>query len=101
MVSFDQGGSPVGGRLYGTGIGGDTMNDQEMRDCYYILRAMHDGACPSCGHMGEEEKFKDRHGNLQCPECHFNVLKSQIDRIQEFTSQVLKRRLESFHNFSQ
>jgi len=36
---------------------GQELSKEEMRDCYYILRAMHDGACPKCGFLDEVDHF--------------------------------------------
>tara|TARA_Y100000034_G_C6875031_1_gene400037 strand:+ start:1502 stop:1765 length:264 start_codon:yes stop_codon:yes gene_type:complete len=73
-----------------------SITEKEMRDSYYIMRAMHDGACPSCGHLGEPEQFVVQGFCLMCPECNFSMTAKEIRGIEKVTAEVLKQRLESF-----
>ncbi len=76
------------------------MTPMQARDCYYVLRAMHDGACPKCGYIGSGTAFEQRQldGKLQrleCPNCHFALPADEIEGIRRITPHVLKRRVES------
>jgi len=69
------------------------MSDTEIRDCYYVMRAMHDGACPHCGYTAET--FENTNG-LMCPECEFTMTNPELQGIKKITQQAVKRRVESF-----
>lgn len=72
------------------------MDAMQARDCYYVLRAMHDGACPKCGHTGASESFHTRYDDcLVCPECRFQLSEDEIKGIQKITPEVLTRRVTS------
>ncbi len=73
------------------------ITELEMRDCYYIYRAMHDGVCPQCGNHGQPIKFECGELGLQCPECNFTITKPEIEAITSKSEKILKRRLESFN----
>ena len=72
------------------------MNDQQIRDCYYVMRAMHDGACPACGHTDKPSAFEFEDG-LECPECRFRICCDELKGIKKQTVQAVKRRVDSFH----
>lgn len=72
------------------------MTETEIRDCYYIMRAMHDGACPSCGHVAIPEEFETRELHLECPKCLFVITNLELRGIKKITHEAVKRRVESF-----
>lgn len=74
------------------------MNDIIMRDCYYILRAMHDGACPKCGFTDTADSFIYREG-LRCLGCWFEITGKEKILLEKLTPLVLKRRIDSFENW--
>ncbi len=41
-----------------------------------VVRAMHDGHCPSCGYLGPADKFW-REESHQCPVCLFTVTEEE------------------------
>lgn len=48
---------------------------EEARALHRIVRAMHDGHCPKCGHLGPADDFLQVTGDHVCPhvECGFTV----------------------------
>lgn len=75
------------------------LTDTEKRDVYYVLRAMHDGACLRCGYMRPSDEFVHRTNgdySLRCPRCGFEVKLYEMVGIMRITPEVLKRRVESF-----
>jgi len=45
------------------------------RKLHRVVRAMHDGHCPNCGHLAPSEQFHREFGHV-CPECKFRTWKS-------------------------
>jgi hypothetical protein len=72
------------------------MTTEQERDCYYVLRAMHDGACPNCGHTGNHASFEVFHGGLMCPTCKFGITDEEIKGIESISGSVLSRRYNNF-----
>ena len=73
-----------------------TIPDSEARDCYYVLRAMHDGACAKCGKTHSPAEVEKDNGDLVCPDCQFTVTREEVRGIEAVSSAALKRRYESF-----
>ena len=63
--------------------------EENLRHAYYCLRAMHDGACPNCGHIQENPMFC-------CPVCDFHITKNEELGIKKTVPQIMKRRVEGF-----
>lgn len=72
------------------------MTETEIRDCYYVMRAMHDGACPNCGHIATPKEFETRDFSLVCPDCYFKISNVELKGIKKITAEAVKRRVESF-----
>ena len=72
-----------------------TFSEQEIRDSYYVMRAMHDGACPECGHTGEPDMFVAGSA-LRCPECNFVIIGAELEGIRRSTRKTMLRRVASF-----
>lgn len=64
-----------------------SMTPERARALHRVVRAMHDGNCPKCGHLGPSDRFYN-HGLRQngviveeawheCPKCHFKILASE------------------------
>jgi len=70
-------------------------DDIQMRDCYYILRAMHDGACPNCGFTDTQDSFIYGDG-LRCLKCLFEITEKERIALEKLTPLVLKRRIDNF-----
>ena len=71
------------------------MKTEQLRDAYYVLRAMHDGACPKCGHTGEAESFK-KGDCLYCPHCAFHMSGKVIAGIKAMVPDIMERRVKNF-----
>ncbi len=57
---------------------------EKARALHRVVRAMHDGHCPSCGHLGSSESFVvDLHPGKgvdhKCPKCCFTVAKEEAE----------------------
>lgn len=48
------------------------VTSSEARALHRVVRAMHDGNCPKCGHLGPSNTFNSRLGHV-CPECSFFI----------------------------
>lgn len=60
------------------------------RALHRVVRAMHDGHCPRCGHLAPSELFyrKDRH---ECPACSFTVTEVEArEALKEFQPYFMK-----------
>lgn len=71
------------------------FTSQEIRDSYYIMRAMHDGACPNCGQTDSPEAFEEG-GTLTCYECWFYISEDELIGIKKVTAATMVRRIDSF-----
>lgn len=54
----------------------DVDPGEEARALHRIVRAMHDGHCPECGHLAPAEAFNNGFGH-SCPRCDFRITKEQ------------------------
>jgi predicted RNA-binding Zn-ribbon protein involved in translation (DUF1610 family) len=74
------------------------MTEVEWRDCYYVLRALHDGVCPDCGTHGSPEDFEHPvrgKVHLKCPQCGYGLMQDEIERILKLSKVLLKRRTDA------
>ena len=72
------------------------LTDEQIRDCYYVMRAMHDGACPQCGHVADGATFEWNQG-YQCPKCCFQITGPELAGIRKLSARAVARRLTGFH----
>ena len=49
------------------------------RALHRVVRAMHDGHCPKCGHLASSMEFEPSEGYHCCPECLFAITKEEAD----------------------
>jgi len=49
------------------------------RALHRVVRAMHDGHCPRCGHLASSMEFEPSEGYHCCPECLFAITKEEAD----------------------
>lgn len=49
------------------------------RALHRVVRAMHDGHCPKCGHLASSMEFELSEGYHCCPECLFAITKEEAD----------------------
>lgn len=47
------------------------------RSLHRVVRAMHDGHCPKCGHLASSMEFEPSPGYHACPECEFAITKEE------------------------
>jgi hypothetical protein len=75
-VAFPAGGSE---RKEGEGVSNELNNSlnegDRARALHRVVRAMHDGNCPKCGHLGSSTSFWMGSGH-RCPECDFYISES-------------------------
>lgn len=64
-----------------------SVSAEDARAMHRVVRALHDGHCPSCGalHDSRAVKLATRH---ECPSCHFYI-----------TNDEAKQALDTFHDY--
>ncbi|WP_417744809.1 hypothetical protein [Rosistilla oblonga] len=85
-------------------IGDDCQLDVEMaeqaRALHRVVRAMHDGHCPSCGHLDDASNFiVDRDTNVEshsCPNCKFRIFRQESEAALAEFRPYLKKSVDVF-----
>jgi hypothetical protein len=60
-------------------IDAGTEQFELARALHRVVRAMHDGHCPKCGHLASSMEFEPSEGYHICPECEFAITKEESD----------------------
>ena len=75
---------------------------EEARALHRVVRAMHDGHCPKCGHLGSADEFyypaltrldpaTVKEGHHMCPKCAFVVTDAEAAAaLQQFQPYLIK-----------
>lgn len=50
----------------------DAKTPEHARALHRVVRAMHDGHCPNCGHLAPAEHFREA-GGYSCTSCQFVI----------------------------
>lgn len=75
----------------------EEMQFDEARALHRIVRSMHDGHCPKCGHLGSAEMFRRDHlGTHECPKCGFYIRDSHAEKAMQEFKPFLQRSLVIF-----
>lgn len=74
----------------------DTVIEDRRRAVHRIIRAMNDGACPSCGYMSDREEFARENGDLECLSCGFTVTEQDQQFGQDQFLEIMSRSLDVF-----
>lgn len=85
----------------------------QARALHRVVRAMHDGHCPSCGYLASSEEFyikgglspymsvHDEHNTFeqsrhQCPRCQFAITDDEAEEALELFLPYLRKSFEVF-----
>lgn len=60
-------------------IDAGTEHFELARALHRVVRAMHDGHCPKCGHLASSMEFEPSEGYHCCPNCEFAITKEESD----------------------
>lgn len=81
------------------------LNERELgRILHRVVRAMHDGHCPHCGHIGPSETFAQKtDGRLDhtCPRCAFFLTHEDASEALRVFAPVMRENLEVFLDWKQ
>lgn len=76
---------------------------ERARALHRVVRAMHDGHCPSCGHLANADSFVvDRHVESErheCPQCAFAIFKHEAEAALAEFRPYLQRSVEVFESW--
>lgn len=79
------------------------VSAEEARALHRVVRAMHDGHCPSCGFLGRADHFVrfDHLGvapalDHVCPQCGFTIRKDEAQAVLDAFRPYLSKSLEVF-----
>lgn len=76
----------------------DCDSDDEARALHRVVRALHDGACPSCASIFPSEQVQ--HGNDErCPACGFTVTQAEREAVMQIFRSRMSRSLEIFNQW--
>lgn len=76
------------------------VSAEHARALHRIVRAMHDGHCPKCGHLGGAEEFRDYSTFChRCPVCEFYITSVQAEAAFKAFQPHLRRSLEVFESW--
>lgn len=77
------------------------VSAEDARALHRVVRAMHDGHCPSCGYLGDARQFINTFSERDhvCPNCGFTIYEKEADAaLKAFRSHLLKS-VEVFHRW--
>ena len=69
------------------------------RALHRVVRAMHDGHCPKCGHLGSSNDFANLKGHT-CPVCQFHISAEEAKEALEIFSPYLKESVGIFEKWA-
>lgn len=72
---------------------------EEARALHRVVRAMHDGHCPFCGHLGPAGDFEDWKHDHWCPKCGFTITAEEAKAALATFHVFMKRNLEIFEQW--
>lgn len=79
-------------------IGSEPTPFEKARAIHRVIRSMHDGHCPDCGHLDESDKFRAG-GDYMCPECEFFIPHELATRGIMLFNKYLKNSVAIFNQF--
>jgi hypothetical protein len=56
----------------------DVERGERARALHRVVRAMHDGHCPKCGHLAPSTAF-DEEWRHRCPSCFFTITREEAE----------------------
>lgn len=88
----------------------DVERGEQARALHRVVRAMHDGHCPKCGHLAPSEEFyfpklmrNDppfvKPGFHKCPRCHFTVTEDEAEAALAEFRPYLNKSVEVFEKW--
>jgi len=87
------------------------VSGEHARALHRVVRAMHDGHCPKCGHLGPAEHFwvdekshpscAEDEGRHECPACHFVVTETEARAALMAFHPYLNKSVEVFERWRQ
>lgn len=85
------------------------VSAEHARALHRVVRAMHDGHCPSCGYLGPAECFwadekphptlPQDEGRHECPVCHFIITETEARGALRAFKPHLKKSLDIFEKW--
>jgi len=88
-------------RLHSRGLQLD-VGGEEARALHRIVRAMHDGHCPKCGHLADARDFVVNyvlHTGHECPECKWFVSEDESEAALAAFRTYLQKSVEIFETW--
>ena len=78
------------------------VSSDNARALHRVVRAMHDGHCPECGHLAPSEEFRNnpiQPDLLECPECGFYIREHEARAALALFRPILARSLDVFNKW--
>ena len=76
----------------------DVQNGELERALHRVVRAMHDGHCPSCGHLAPSYRFATA-GHHKCPACGFFVTQEEADEALKLWHPFMQKSVALFNDW--
>lgn len=67
----------------------------QARALHRVVRAIHDGHCPQCGHLGSSEDFLGYHCH-KCPRCGFEISDMEAEAALKKFHTFMERNLQIY-----
>lgn len=79
------------------------VSADEARALHRVVRAMHDGNCPKCGHVGPDDTFKwltpDGIARWECPKCRYSISAGEAEAAMEAFRPYMQANVEVFEKW--
>jgi len=78
---------------------------ERARSLHRVVRALHDGHCPSCGHIFQPHEQVASHGvqayadREQCPKCKFTITHEEAEAVCKEFAPIMRKNLEVFEEW--
>lgn len=76
----------------------DVNNGELERALHRVVRAMHDGHCPNCGHLAPSYAFVSGKDH-KCPNCGFSVTQEEANEALRMFHPFMKKSVDLFNEW--
>lgn len=78
----------------------DVDQAEQARALHRVVRAMHDGHCPNCGHLAPSTAFDEGYRH-RCPSCFFTITREESETALAQFRPFLNKSVEIFEAWRQ
>lgn len=89
---------PEGETTHGQSHCLDVDHFERIRSLHRVVRALHDGECPSCHKISNSERVRQINRN-ECPHCRFTITADEMNAVAKEFAPVMEKNLAVFEEW--